>query len=61
MYFIPSIELALAYIPLLFCIAIIIYMSSYEVYLSNKVHGLLVVSCFMLLALTVLLMFGLVI
>ena len=61
MYFIPSIELALAYIPLTFCIIILIYMSSYEVYLSNKAHGLLVLSCFMLLALTVLLMFGLVI
>ena len=61
MYFIPSIQLALAYIPLTFCIIIIIYMSSYEAYLSNKVHALLVTSCFMLLALAVLLMFGLVI
>jgi len=61
MYFIPSIELAIAYIPLLFCIGIIIYMSSYEVYLSNKAHTLLVIACFMLLALAVLLMFGLVI
>ena len=61
MYFIPSIELAIAYIPLLFCIVIMVYMTSYEVYLSNKAHTLLVIACFMLLALTVLLMFGLVI
>ncbi len=55
------IELIIAYIPLAFAIMILIGMSAYELHIPSKAHGLLVVACFMLLALTVSLMFGLVI
>jgi hypothetical protein len=54
-------QLTLAYIPLIFVILILIGMGAYEYHIPPVAHTLLVISSFLLLSLSVLLMFGVII